>query len=102
MKLQFDIYKIKEEYKINKFLPSFRESEFIITGKELIEDEEYYLLQELNEEGLKLIKGLDIQMTSYSIPKKYLVKKEFETVNLDIPKYYLSMDIVEDIQRLNS
>lgn len=102
MKLEFDIYKIKEEFKLNNFLQTVGESEFIVVGKELIEDEEHYLLQELNEDGLKLIRGLDIQMTSYRIPKRFLEKKEFEKVELDIPKYYLNMDIVEDIQRLNN
>ena len=101
MKLEFDIYKIKEEYKIDSFLQSMGESEFIVVGKELIEDEEHYLLQEWKEEGLRLIKGLNIQMISYRIPKRFLVKKEFETVDLDIPKDYLSMDIVEEIQELN-
>ena len=101
MKLEFDIYKVKEECKLNAFLQSIGESEFIVVGKELIEDEEHYLLQELKEEGLRLVKGLNIQMISYRIPKRFLVKKEFETVELDIPKDYLSMDIVEDIQRLN-
>lgn len=102
MKLEFDIYKIKEEFKLNNFLQTVGESEFIVVGKELIEDEEHYLLQELNEDGLKLIRGLDIQMISYRIPKRFLEKKEFEKVELDIPKYYLNMDIVEDIQRLNN
>ena len=101
MKLEFDIYKIKEEYKINAFLQSIGESEFIVVGKELIEDEEHYLLQELKEDGLRLVKGLNIQMISYRIPKRFLVKKEFESVELDIPKDYLTMDIVEEIQELN-
>ena len=101
MKLEFDIYKVKEECKLNAFLQSIGESEFIVTGKELIEDEEHYLLQELNEDGLRLVKGLNIQMTSYRIPKRFLVKKEFESVELDIPKDYLTMDIVEEIQELN-
>ena len=101
MKLEFDVYKVKEECKLNAFLQSIGESEFIVVGKELIEDEEHYLLQELKEDGLRLVKGLNIQMTSYRIPKRFLVKKEFETVELDIPKDYLTMNIVEEIQRLN-
>ena len=66
MKLQFDIYKIKEEYKINKFLPSFRESEFIITGKELIEDEELEEIKEykINRQLLRM-NNEDIKETKY-------------------------------------
>ena len=66
MKLQFDIYKIKEEYKIKKFLPSFRESEFIITGKELIEDEELEEIKEykINRQLLRM-NNEDIKETKY-------------------------------------
>lgn len=102
MRLEFDLYKLKKEYEnANSFLKTIKDEEFIVTGMCDVDEELHYKVQPVNETGIKLINGLDIQCTSYVIPIKFFDKKEFERVTLDIPKKYLTLDIIEDIQRLN-
>lgn len=97
MKLEFDIYKVED---MDEYLKSIiKGNEFIIVGEYVVDNEEYFMCHTITD-GIKLIDGVNIQDFSYRLPKNYF-KKTVKSVTLDIPKKYLTLDIVEDIQRLN-
>lgn len=97
MKLEFDIYNVED---IGEYLRSIiKGNEFIIVGECVGDNEEYFMCHTITD-GLKLIDGVNIQDFSYRIPKNHF-KKTIKSVTLDIPKKYLTLNIVEDIQRLN-
>ena len=54
------------------------------------------------KEGLSLIGGLGLEDTAYLIPKKHFEWDGSLYTEMDIPKKYLSVDVIENIQRLNS
>ena len=108
MKLEFKVVSLGENTKTYKNLKScydrianprheFR-NEFIIIG----EDGEYFKALQLHEEGLSLIGGLGLEDTAYLIPKKHFEWDEGLYTEIDIPKKHLSVDVIENIQRLNS
>ncbi|MCR1821271.1 hypothetical protein [Terrisporobacter muris] len=97
MRLEFDLYKVED---IGKNLEGFiQKGEFIVVGELMVDNEEYFMCHTITD-GIKLIDGVNIQDFSYRLPKNYF-KKTGESVELDIPKNYLTLDIIEDIQRLN-
>lgn len=108
MKLEFKVVSLGEDTRTYKNLKSCYDrtpnprhefkNEFIIIG----EDEEYFKALQLHEEGLSLIGGLGLEDTAYLIPKKHFEWDESLYTEMDIPKKYLSVDVIENIQRLNS
>lgn len=114
MKLEFRSVELKEDSiwleRLKKQTESLRASnnlrheltnEFIIVGEENIENEEYYKVNQLNENGLSIFGGLDLTTIALTIPKKEF-KWDGETFTiLEIPKENLTLDIVDDIKRLN-
>lgn len=75
---------------------------FIIIGEETYDGVEYFRRHNLSDR-LILIPGVKLDKQAYRI-----LKEDFEPLGgcydetqLDIPKEYLTLDIVEDIQRLN-
>lgn len=97
MKLEFDLYKVED---IGKNLEGFiQKGEFIVVGELMVDNEEHFMCHPIKE-GIKLIDGANIQDFSFRLPKNYF-KKTGVSVELDIPKKYLTLDIIEDIQRLN-
>lgn len=108
MKLEFKVVSLKEDTRAYQNLKScydripnprheFR-NEFIIIG----EDEEYFKALQLHEEGLSLIGGLGLEDTAYLMPKEHFEWDESLYTEIDIPKKHLSVDVIENIQRLNS
>jgi len=73
-------------------------NEFIVVG-EVTEDDCYKVLQ-LHEEGLSLF--YKIKEIAYILPKKDFIWDEITYTEIDIPKEYLDMDTIEEIQKLNS
>ena len=97
MRLEFDLYKVED---MDEYLKSIiKGNEFIIVGELMADNEEYFMCHTITD-GIKLIDGVNIQDFSYRLPKNYF-KKTGVSVELDIPKKYLTLDIIEDIQRLN-
>lgn len=99
MKIEFNIYEVtKMDEHLSRLVNS---NEFIVVG----EQEEHYLIHELSEEGLTLVGGINIQDSAYRYPKKYLKLNGNgicrDSVTLNIPINYLTMDIIEDIQKYN-
>jgi hypothetical protein len=103
MKLDFKVYELKKDSKqypiiIEKFN---QPNEFIIVG----EDNDWYKVQQIGENGITMIDGLKIDEFCMIVPKEDL---ELKTENFgvliqewDIPKEYLTMTTIENIQRLN-
>lgn len=103
MILEFNIYKLKQESKMYKRLVEKDNgiNEFIIIG----EEDEYFKVQQLYENGLIMIGGLKIDESAYHVLKSDLENKVelgWEIQEIDVPREYLTMDIIENIQRLNN
>lgn len=111
MKLEFKVFKLKEESQSLKYIKNRIErlkkdgklkynlkNEFIIVG----EENEYYKVQQLHENGLTLVDGLDIEELSLRLLKKELEWDGVTFTILDIPKKYLNIDIVDNIKIINS
>lgn len=102
MILEFKIYKLKQESKLYKRVVEKDNglNEFIIIG----EKDEYFEVQQLYENGLIMIGGLKIDKSTYCVLKDDLENKVelgWEIQEIEIPTEYLTMDIIENIQRLN-
>lgn len=102
MILEFKIYKLKQESKLYKRVVEKDNglNEFIIIG----EEDEYFEVQQLYENGLIMIGGLKIDESAYCVLKDDLENKVelgWEIQEIEIPREYLTMDIIENIQRLN-
>lgn len=90
-----------EMLKANNNLRHEMRNEFIIVGEERIENEEYYKVNQLNKNGLCIFGGLDLSTISLTIPKKEFNWDGETFTRLDIPKENLTVDIIDDIKRLN-
>jgi hypothetical protein len=83
-------------------------NEFIIIGEKMVEGyADCYKALPISDDGLKLISALTLGEQTMAIPKSDLQLKNddlpgIEIQELNIPKEYLDMEIIEDIQRLNS
>jgi hypothetical protein len=107
MFLEFKLYELKETSKLYNSLVKKENNpnEFVVVGEEL----ENFKVQQIEgageDIGITLLDGLSIEEFSLLIPKEDLKFKGdgvgVEITELDIPKKYLSLDIVENIQRLN-
>lgn len=102
MKLEFKIFEINE----NRFKNlNLNVNEFIKVGEVKQGKSNICLLHHINDEGIRLINGLDIQTSAYMIERSNVKFKGNEyfsgSVILDIPKKYLTIDIIEEIKLLN-
>lgn len=111
MNLEFRIYQLKKNSKMfNKFSKDINDftNEFLLISEEKLSDDyDCYKAQYLSSNGINAIRGLNIADTAYLIKKQDLILKEddlpgYETCEIDIPKEYLTMEIIESIQKLNS
>jgi len=106
MLLEFKLYKASEESKLFKVIAQYNNAnEFIIVGEEKIRNIEYFKVHQLTDEGLKLIGGLPLDEVAYRIEKSDLTPLNdgigVDYTEMDIPKEYLTLDLIETIQRLN-
>lgn len=104
MNLEFKLYEVNEESKsfnmIKNIMPNIK-NDFIIVG----EDENYFKLINVGSEKIKLTKGLNIEEIAYLFNKSDVKLQGnnlyTDTIELDIPQEYLSMEIIENIKKLN-
>lgn len=107
MNIEFKVYQLKKGTKMYKTMveDTKQPNEFIIVGEEMLGKLDCYKVHQLDDKGLSLFGGLKIDECAFLLEKKELELKgndvSYETTELDIPKKYLSMDIIENIQRLN-
>ena len=104
MKIEFNIYEA-----INKDKDLFRivkSNEFIVVGEEVIGNEVHFLIHELSCGGIKLVSGINIQDSAYRYPKKDMELAGggiyTDCIDLDIPGEYLTIQIMEEIQKFNN
>ena len=102
MLLEFKLYKANTESRLFKIIEKYDNSnEFIIIG----EDKEHFKVHQLTEKGLCLVGGMPLDEMAYSINKKDLMPLNdgigVDYTELEIPKEYLTLNLIEDIQRLN-
>jgi hypothetical protein len=103
MKFDFKVYELLESSMLYKSLieENKNPNEFIIVG----ETEYYYKVHQWTERGLCLIPGISISDFALHIPKEDIQIKSIgygtELMEIDIPKQYLNMHIIENIQALN-
>lgn len=107
MKLEFNIYKMNEDCRLFKMVSKFNTiNEFIIVGEEKVDGKEYVKVHQLTNNGLRLIRGLPLEETAHLVEKSNLklAGEDWykDSVEIDIPSEYLSMELIENIQRLNS
>lgn len=108
MKLEFKVYQLKESSILydRAIKKGNKPNEFIIVGEEKLRDNfDCYKAHQLGENGFIIIGGLNINEFSMLIPKDDLIPTPgigVEITEIDIPKQYLTMQIIEDIQRLNN
>lgn len=108
MQLEFKLYKLKATSSVYQALiPKSPLNEFIVVGEEMIGDEKYLKVHQLTNEGLRLIGGVQLGLLAYSVHKDDLELVESNDLGaiysvIDIPKEYLTVDIIETIQRLNN
>jgi hypothetical protein len=107
MNLEFKIFKIKENSDYARILKQYNsKNEFIKIGEMNDGDKTYCKMLQLDENGITLFGGLKPDEISLGIPKEDLqltgdgVGADY--IALDIPKEYLTMELIEDIQKLNS
>ncbi|MCE5220186.1 MAG: hypothetical protein LLF98_02665 [Clostridium sp.] len=104
MNLEFNIYELKEDSKQYNALieKSKSPNNFIIVG----EEKDWYKAHMIDDRGLCLIDGLTVDEFSLLIDKNDLQIKtngfSREIMEMDIPKKYLTINIIENIQRLNT
>jgi hypothetical protein len=106
--LEFKIYELKEDTRnYNRLIKEMKlYNEFIVVGEENIKGyADCYKAIPSSDAGLKLL-PLKLDEQAMLIPKDELQLKDddlpgYETGGFDIPKKYLTLDIVENIQRLN-
>lgn len=106
MQLEFIVREVKKNTKLDiELLRRFDgENQFIIVGEvEVPGYGDCYMVQHIGDE-LKLIPGVNIAEQAYTCLKSDLKETGscFDTAVLDIPKEYLTLDVVDDILRLNS
>lgn len=106
MDIDFNIYRLKkdsktyQEWSISKFMQNDKDCDIIIVGEETLGDKPFLKGCTIGKNGLCLIGGLKLNESSYLIAEEDLDKTSLIEV-YDIHKKYLSMDIVEDIQKVN-
>lgn len=112
MNLEFKTYSLKKESRCYKMIveDSKKLNEFIIVGEEVIGSGEKALdcfkVHQLDEKGITLLGGLNIDESAFLIEKKDLeLKKDkfpgVEIQEFDIPMEYLTKRIIKNIKRLN-
>lgn len=108
MNLEFKILTLKEDsetFKKHKDnydrLPNPRcsfSNEFIVVG----DDDKCFETLGLTDKGLTLIADFKIDVCAYIMPKEDFEWDGSSYAVLDIPKERLSLEIIENIQRINS
>ena len=116
MKINFKVLKLKESSKYYESLKrqyerakasknfSGRKSlnEFILVGSEIVDGEEWYKVHQLTDRGLVLICDFNLDEIVLPIPKKEFTWDGDSFNEIDIPKKHLTVDIIENIKKLNS
>jgi len=102
MLLEFKLYKINTETRLYKIVSEYdNTNEFIVVG----ENKTNFKVHQLTKKGLCLVGGIPLIEMAYSVKKSDLTLLNdgigVDYTELEIPKEYLTVDVIETIQRLN-
>lgn len=106
MDIEFNVYKLKkdsptyQQWSNQKYMQQELDREIVIVGEEMLGDKLYLKGCTIGEDGLCLIGGLMLSDMGYLIPEEDLERTQFVS-GYDIPKKYLNIEVIEDIQRVN-
>ena len=106
MKIEFNLFRLKKNSKTYQkwsekpYMQKEVDCDFIIVGEEKIGDKLYLRGCSIHDDKLTLIGGLQLNDTAYHIPEEDL---EYTSClsEFNIHKKYLSLGVLEDIQRIN-
>lgn len=106
MKMEFNLFKLKKDSKTYKkwseksYMQNEIDREIIIVGEEKLGDILYLRGCTIQDGKLTLVGGLQLNDIAYHIPEEDL---EYTSclAEFNIHKKYLSMGLIEDIQRIN-
>ena len=104
MILKFIVYELQESSTYYKtiFNGGNRPNKFIVVG----EEGSMFKLQQIEEDGISFLGELTIDEFTIMLPKEDMKLKgdgvSTEIQEFDIPKKYLTLDIIETIKRLNN
>lgn len=106
MLLEFKVYQLKLESKMFKTMIEHENgnNEFIIVGEEMLGDLDCYKAHQIENGRIPVLADLKIDDFALFIKKSELELKGSlgcEIVEFDIPKKNLTIDIIENIKRLN-
>ncbi|MDU2266141.1 MAG: hypothetical protein E6583_07520 [Clostridium sp.] len=104
MKFEFKLYEIDENSrmwgKITK-LDVNAPNDFIVVG----EQEGFLKMHHVTSKGISLIPGINLDESAYLFDKSEVKLQGdgiyIDSMQFDIPREYLNMDIIESIKRLN-
>jgi hypothetical protein len=106
MNIEFPIFWLKKDsdtykrWSVIPMLKQYIDSDFIAVGEEIIKNTTFIKLISVDNSQICLIGGLMLDEAAYSVPKTDIEKTCFIN-EFDIPKDYLSLDTVENIQKVN-
>lgn len=112
MKLEFRLIKLKESSKLLARMKEHTEevrdnlrcemlNEFIIVGEKYVKDVRHYKVNQLNENGLSIFGGLDLAAIALCVPQTEFEWDGETFIILDVPKENLTVNLIDDINRLN-
>lgn len=104
MLLNFKIHTLKKTSNVlNMEIKAGGSNVFIIVGEEEYNGVDYFRSHHIGDK-LILISGEKLDEQAYRIPKADFEQLGgiYNEIQLDIPKKYLTLEIIQDIQRLNS
>lgn len=108
MKLDFVLCEINKQNRLWDIVKKNNDvNEFIIVGEEKSRVGDHYKVIQCTNDGVRLIGGLLLDEAAYTVKKEDVYPKKDRLpgkiiVEFDVPKEYLTLDIVSAVQKLNS
>jgi hypothetical protein len=106
MDIEFNIFKLKSESNTYKkwaempMLKSNIDSEFIVVGEEKVKNITYLKIIPIENNNICLIGGLMLDEAAFGVDEEDISYTSC-TSEFDIPKKYLTLDIIDNIKKVN-
>ncbi len=102
MNLEFKIYKLNKDSKMLDILcKNDQNNEFIVVGEEVLGEKKHLKVHQIGDKGICFIADFKLDEFTAIVEKEELQTTCY-TVTFDIPKEGLTLDIIENEQRLNA
>lgn len=100
MKLQFKLYKLKDKNNLLKKSNSL--NEFIVIDESHAYNQDCFRVRQITKSGLIFAENDNLITSSILIPQEKLFWDGYTYVQFDIPKNFLSLNIIDSIFKLNN